>query len=70
MQINLYIDYLSWLLFGSIFVLFPKNTLLLMTNIKLDNVHIHLMRAFGFLCVYSSLTSYLALKKKIYQIIY
>ena len=63
MKTNLYIDYISWLVFGLIFVLFPKNALLFMTNIKLDNVHIHMMRAFGFLCIYSSLTSYIALKK-------
>ena len=63
MYINLQIDYLSWFIFGVLFSIFPKKALKFMTTIKLDNVHIHMMRAFGFLCIYSSLPSYIIYQK-------
>jgi len=63
MYINLQIDYLSWFIFGILFSIFPKESLKFMTNIKLDNVHIHMMRVFGLLCIYTSLPSYIIYQK-------
>ena len=68
MYINLQIDYLSWFIFGVLFSIFPKESLKFMTNIKLDNVHIHMMRVFGLLCIYSSLPSYIIYQKIINNI--
>ena len=56
---TLFIDILSWSIFGFGFLLFPELALRLLTNVKPDNVHIHMVRIFGLFCIYSTQSTYL-----------
>lgn len=61
---TLIIDILSWSIFGFIFLLFPELALHLMTTVKPDNVHIHMVRIFGLFCIYSTHSTYLIYTNK------
>lgn len=61
---TLLIDILSWSIFGFGFLLFPELALKLITNVKLDNVHIHMVRIFGLFCIYSTHSTYLIYTNK------
>ena len=61
---TLVIDILAWSSFGFGFLLFPELALRLLTNIKPDNVHIHMVRIFGLFCIYSTQSSYLLYTNK------
>ena len=61
---TLLIDILSWSIFGSGFLLFPELALQIMTNVKPDNVHIHMVRIFGLFCIYSTHSTYLIYTNK------
>jgi hypothetical protein len=61
---TLVIDILAWSSFGFGFLLFPELALRLLTNVKLDNVHIHMVRIFGLFCIYSTQSSYLLYTNK------
>ena len=61
---TLLIDILSWSIFGFGFLLLPELALQLMTNIKSDNVHIHMVRIFGLFCIYSTHSTYLIYTNK------
>jgi hypothetical protein len=61
---TLLIDILSWSIFGFGFLLLPELALHLMTNVKPDNVHIHMVRIFGLFCIYSTHSTYLIYTNK------
>ena len=61
---TLVIDILTWSSFGFGFLLFPEFALRLLTNVKPDNVHIHMVRIFGLFCIYSTQSSYLLYTNK------
>ena len=47
-----------------LFLLFPELALHLMTTVKPDNVHIHMIRIFGLFCIYSTHSTYLIYTNK------
>ena len=55
---------LYYILFFIIFLLFPELALHLMTTVKPDNVHIHMIRIFGLFCIYSTHSTYLIYTNK------
>ena len=65
---HLKVDVWSWILFGIGFLVFPKISLKIMTRVSPDQVHLHMTRVFGLFCIYSSQTSYLALKNNDIQL--
>lgn len=68
LQFHLKIDVWSWILFGIGFLVFPEISLKIMTNVSLDQVHLHMTRVFGLFCIYSTQTSYYALQNNDVQL--
>ena len=63
-QNALILDFLSWTIFGIIWIIFPREFLSLEFGKKnYDWVTIHMTQAFGLFCIYSALPSYMAYKK-------
>ena len=64
LQQALVIDFLSWTIFGLIWMIFPKAFLgIEFGERNYDWVTIHMTQAFGLFCIYSALPSYMAYKK-------
>ena len=63
-QNALVLDFLSWTVFGIIWLMFPKEFVSIEFGKKnYDTVTIHMTQAFGLFCIYSALPSYMAYKE-------
>ena len=60
---NLKIDKFAWGIFGLLWIIFPKKLLTInFINTEYDWITVHMTQAFGLLCIFSAVPSYMSLK--------